>query len=37
MNEELLQALAASGLAYDMINGYNCSPEEADDIIYQIY
>ena len=37
MNNELYDALTASGLAYDMLNGYDCSPDEADDIINMIF
>ena len=37
MDKELYDALTASGLAYDMLNEYDCSPEEADEIINMIF
>lgn len=33
MDEELLQAACASGLAYDMLDGFGCSVDEADFLL----
>lgn len=33
MLEEIMQSLQDSGLIYDLLEGYNSSPEEIDTII----
>lgn len=36
MYDELFEAACASGLVYDMLEGYGCSIEEADEILSMI-